>query len=70
MCSVKSPKIPSITTDFVNRVMTADDYIDVDDNNNDDDQSIICSFYCSPGILGYGIKKDLGLLNEGQDKHM
>jgi hypothetical protein len=60
MCSVKSPKIPSITTDFVNRMMTTDDYID------DDDQSIIRSSYCSPGVLGYRIKKDLGLLNEGQ----
>jgi len=59
MCSVKSPKIPSITTDFVNRMMTVDDYVD-------DDQSIIRSSYCLPGILVYQIKKDLGLLNEGQ----
>jgi len=44
----------------MNRMMTTDVYID------DDDQSIIRSFYCSPGILGYRIKKDLGLLNEGQ----
>jgi len=58
MCSVKSPKIPSITTDFVNRMMTADDYVD-------DDQSIIRSSYCLPGILVYEIK-DLRLLNEGQ----
>ena len=59
MCFVKSPKIPSITTDFVNRMMTADDYVD-------DDQSIIRSSYCLPGILVYQIKKDLGILNEGQ----
>ena len=59
MCFVKSPKIPSITTDFVNRMMTADDYVD-------DDQSILRSSYCLPGILVYQIKKDLGLLNEGQ----
>jgi hypothetical protein len=41
-------------------MMTADDY------DNDDDESIIRSSYCSPGILGYRIKKDLGLLNGGQ----
>jgi len=41
-------------------MMTADNYID------DVDQSIIRSFYCSPGILVYRIKEDLGLLNEGQ----
>ena len=58
MCSVKSTKIPSITTDFVNRMMTADDYVD-------DDQSIIRSSYCLPEILVYQIRKDLGLLNEG-----
>jgi len=52
MCFVKSPKIPSITTDFVNRMMTADDYVD-------DDQSILRSSYCLPGILVYQIKKDL-----------
>jgi hypothetical protein len=47
-------------------MMTADDYTDYDD-----DQSVISSSYCSPGILGYTVKKDLGLLNEGQrDKHM
>jgi hypothetical protein len=45
--------------------MTTDDFID------DNDQSVTPIFYCSPGILGYRIKKDLGLLNEGQsDKHM
>ena len=38
---------------------TVDDYVD-------DDQFIIGSFYCLPGILVYHIKKDLGLLNEGQ----
>jgi hypothetical protein len=41
-------------------MMTADDYIDVDD------QSKIRSSYCSPGVLGYPIKKDLELLNEEQ----
>jgi hypothetical protein len=40
-------------------MMTADDYVD-------DGQSIIRSSYCLPGILVYQIKKDLGLLNEGQ----
>jgi hypothetical protein len=35
MSSVMSPKIISIRTDFVNRMMTVDDYID------NDDQSII-----------------------------
>ena len=54
-----------ITTDFVNRMITAYDSVD------DDDQSIIRSSYSLPGILGYQTKKDLGLLNEGQsDKHM
>ena len=44
--------------------MTADDYVD-------DDQSVIPSSYCSSGIFGYQIKKNLGLLNEGQwNKHM
>jgi len=64
MCSVKSPKIPSITIDFVNKMMIIDDSIDDDD----DDQSILVirGAYGSPGILGYRIKKDLGLLNEGQ----
>jgi len=57
MCSVKSHKIASIKSDFLNRMMTNDDYVD-------DDQSIIPSSYCSSGILGYQIK-DLGLLNEG-----
>jgi hypothetical protein len=47
------------TTEFVNRMIIADDYID-------DDQSITRSSYCSPGILGYRIKKDLELLNEEQ----
>jgi hypothetical protein len=38
MCSVKLPKITSITIEFLNRMMTADDYVaDV----GDDDQSII-----------------------------
>jgi hypothetical protein len=60
MCSVKSPKISTVTTDIVNIMMTADDYIDDDD---DDDQSKIRSSYCSLGILGYRIKKDLGLLD-------
>jgi hypothetical protein len=68
MCFVKSPKIPSITTDFVNRMMTADDCVD-------DDQSIIRSSYCLPVILVYHLKKDLRLLNEEQtnkqtNKHM
>jgi len=44
----------------MNRLMTADDYED------DDDQPIIRSSCYLPGILVYQIKKDLGLLNEGQ----
>jgi hypothetical protein len=41
-------------------MMTAGDHI------TDDDQCKIRSSYCSPGILGYRIKKDLELLNEDQ----
>jgi hypothetical protein len=39
MCSVKSPRISSITTEPLNRMMTTDDYVD------DDDQSVIRSSY-------------------------
>ena len=62
MCSVKSPKISSITTDLMNRIMTADDSIDDDD----DDESKFRSSYCSAGVLVFRIQKDLGLLNEAQ----
>ena len=37
-----------------------------EDSVDDDDQPIIRSSYFLPGILGYQIEKDLGLLNEGQ----
>jgi hypothetical protein len=59
MCIVKSPKIPSITTEFLNRMMTTDDYV------YDDDQSIIRSSYCLSEILSYQMEY-LELLNEGQ----
>lgn len=64
MCSVKSPKISSITTNFVNRMMTADDSID--DDYDDNNEYIIRSSYCLAGKLVFRTQKDLGLLNEGQ----
>jgi len=51
MCSVKSPKISSITIDIVNRMMTADDSIYEDD----DDESKIHSSFCSAGVLVFRI---------------